>query len=126
MLFLNKIPANIAALMPILIAVLCIVVPVIILAIVVLVKMIIKSKKRSKLVEEAASSDYEDLFGGHANIKDIQVNMSRVIVEVKNLDLVKLDDLKAKNMGVLISGNVVKCANQDFANMVAASLKNQK
>ena len=45
-------------------------------------------------------------------------NLSRVTVEVKDLELVQLDDLKAMGVGVMITGNVVKCSSQSFADQV--------
>ena len=40
--------------------------------------------------------------------------MSRVAVEVKDLELVNLEGLKALQIGVLIMGNTVKCSSKEL------------
>ena len=50
--------------------------------------------------------------------------MSRVNVTVKDLELVDFDKLKSMNMGVLVVGNVVKCASSEFVALVEVNLKN--
>ena len=49
--------------------------------------------------------------------------MSRVNVTVKDLEKVDFDKLKELNMGVLVVGNVVKCASAEFAALVEQNNK---
>ena len=51
------------------------------------------------------------------------VVLSRVNVEVKDIEKVNLEELKNQGIGVLISGNKIKCSNQEFADKVNNSLK---
>ena len=113
--------ANDTNLVPIFIALICITVPVIILALIIFIKMIVKNMKKMRAAKEEV--DYEILFGGKDNIVSIEVVLSRVNVEVKDVDKVQLDELKNQGIGVLISGNMVKCSNQSFADKVNNSLK---
>ena len=48
--------------------------------------------------------------------------MSRVNVTVKDVDKVDFDKLKELNMGILVVGNVVKCASADFVALVENNL----
>lgn len=107
---------------PILFPLLCIFVPVIILLIVVLVKKAIKEVKRSRKLKATAGFDYEVYFGGSENIENIEIKMSRVNVTVKDVDQVNFDKLKELNMGILVVGNVVKCASSEFVSMVENNL----
>lgn len=110
-----------AALAPILIALLAVTVPVIIIAIIIFIKLIVKQAKRMREAKDEVG--YEEYFGGADNITNIEVVLSRVNVTVKDLEKVKLEDLKNLGMGILVSGNVVKCANQEFADKVSKQLK---
>lgn len=107
---------------PILFPLLCIFVPVIILLFVVLIKKIVKSVKRSRDFKKNAGFDYEVYFGGSENIENVEIKMSRVNVTVKELEKVDFDKLKELNMGILVVGNVVKCASAEFVAAVESSL----
>ena len=107
--------------LPILIALCVITVPVIVLAIIIFIKQIVKASK--KMNKKVINFDYEAYFGGKDNIENIEVVMSRVNVTVKDLEKVQLEELKNQGIGLLISGNVVKCSNQDFADKVSKQLK---
>ncbi len=95
----------------------CCLIPIIGLVLFAFVKMMIKQRKKmhKKPVTKLA---YVDYFGGADNILQMSKNLSRVTVEVKDLELVQLDDLKAMGVGVMITGNVVKCSSQSFADQV--------
>lgn len=103
---------------PLLIAFLCVFVPVIILLIVVIIMKCSKAIKKGQSKKAHAGLDYEAYFGGADNIENIEVKMSRVNVTVKDLEQVDFDKLKELNMGVLVVGNVVKCASAEFAALV--------
>lgn len=117
---------NTTSLVPILLAVVLISVPVIVLAVIVFVKLIVKNAKKQKTHKKYQNFDYQSYFGGEDNIENVEVVMSRVNVTVKELDLVKLEELKALGMGILVVGNVVKCANQEFADKVESAISQGK
>ena len=112
-----------AALVPILIALIAVVVPVIILLIIITIKFIIKQTKKART--KVDDFNYETYFGGADNITNVEIKLSRVNVTVKDLEKVQLEDLKNQGMGILVVGNVVKCANQEFADKVAKKLANK-
>lgn len=107
---------------PILFPLLCIFVPVVILLFVVLIKKIAKSIKKSHDFKKNAGFDYEVYFGGSENIENIEIKMSRVNVTVKDVEKVDFDKLKELNMGILVVGNVVKCASAEFVSLVESGL----
>lgn len=108
---------------PVLIAVLVILIPVLILTLVVLIKFIIKNVKKSKAYKNSNSFDYEELFGGKDNIINVNVNMTRVNLEVKDVDKVKIDTLKTLGIGVLIAGSTIKCSSEQLAKEVSSKIK---
>ena len=55
-------------------------------------------------------------------IENVEIKMSRVNVTVKDLEKVDFDKLKELNMGILVVGNVVKCASAEFVAAVESSL----
>lgn len=112
-----------AELFPILFSVLVIFVPVLILLIIVIIKFIMKNVRKNKEQKKNLLFDYEDYFGGNSNIINIDVKMSRVNVTVKDLELVKLDELKNQGMGILVVGNVIKCSSSKFAEMIENKTK---
>lgn len=109
--------------LPIIIFACIIFVPIIILAIIVAIKQIRKAVIRNKNLKENNNQDYKEYFGGTDNIENIEVVLSRVNVTVKDLDKVNLQALNDKGIGILVVGNVVKCASQEFADMVSKTLK---
>ena len=62
----------------------------------------------------------EDLHND--NIVSMNVNMNRVTVEVKDINAVSFDGLRNLGVGVLISGNTVKCSSQEFAKIVSEEM----
>ena len=107
---------------PILFPLLCVFVPVIILLFVVLIKKLIKEVKRTRKFKKNSGFEYEGYFGGSENIENVEIKMSRVNVTVKDVDKVDFDKLKELNMGILVVGNVVKCASADFVAAVESNL----
>jgi hypothetical protein len=118
-LFLVQIDPELYAL---LFPILCIFIPVVLLAIFVIIKKIVKSVKRTTKMKANTGVDYEAYFGGHDNIVNIEIKMSRVNVTVKDVDKVDFEQLKTMNMGVLVVGNVVKCASSEFVALVETNL----
>ena len=99
------------------IAVGCFFVPIFVLTMVVCIKTLVKAIKKNheagKRLAAADNSHYE-LFGGNDNIISIKKEMTRVAVEVKDLEQVNLEGLKALQIGVLIMGNTVKCSSKEL------------
>lgn len=107
---------------PILIPILCIFIPVVILAVVVFIIRIKNYTKSVKRNNRNSGIDYEAYFGGSDNIANIEIKMSRVNVTVNDLEKVDFDKLKEQNMGVLVVGNVIKCASAEFVSIVERNL----
>ena len=104
--------------MALIICLCCFLIPVVTLALVVFVKMLIKAIKNNHRIKKEEIVDvqtkYLSLFG-EDNIISVSKNMTRVSVEVKDLDKVNFDGLKNLNVGILITGNVIKCSSKEFA-----------
>lgn len=99
------------------IAVGCFFVPIFVLTMVVCIKTLVKAIKKNNAAKvrlSNANNEHYELFGGNDNIISIKKEMTRVAVEVKDLDLVNLDGLKALQIGVLIMGNTVKCSSKEL------------
>lgn len=101
------------------IALLCFIIPVMILSIVVIIKKIIKLCRRpkSKKSKSNLSKDKFLALFGKDNVISVDSVMTRVIVEVNDLDLVNIEELKKLNIGVLITGNVIKCSSEEYAEL---------
>lgn len=107
-----------------------IVVPILILAVVASIIAIKKRKKNFKLSKDikidydaVQTNELRDLFGVD-NIIDVSVDMSRVTVEVKDIDLVDAKGLQEYGAsGILLVGNKVKCSFKDDADNIANILK---
>lgn len=94
-------------------------IPIFILVMVVFIKILIKHFRRvSKAKKSSSNKKYLDYFGGADNVMSVTKNLSRVTVEVKSLELVDLEALKSDNIGVMITGNTIKCSSQKFADQV--------
>ncbi len=76
---------------------------------------IMRKYKKNQFTETEDQRKNELLLAfGDNNIVSINKEMSRVIVEVKDVDLVKPEELKRLGANsVYIAGNVVKCSYQD-------------
>lgn len=96
---------------------------------------IVALKRRNKLSQSQKAEIAKDtdttqselffgLFGGKSNITAVSSEMSRVSVQVKDLNTVLLEDLKAQGAtGILVVGNTVKCAFGDRAAYIYNLLK---
>ena len=104
------------------ICMICFLVPVTILSFIVVIKKAIRllsKSPRAKLTKTNLSKDkFLSLFGND-NIVSIDTVMTRVIIEVKDVDLVNLEELKKLNVGVLIVGNTIKCSSEEYANLLS-------
>ncbi len=100
------------------IAGICFLVPIVVLSIIVVIKKIIKiARKTKKPAKPNLSKDAFLALFGKDNVLSVDTVMTRVIVEVKDVDLVNFEELKKLNIGILITGNVVKCSSEEYANL---------
>ena len=107
---------------------LCTFVPIFILAIVAVVIRIVKTAKLAKgyKVNKGNEELKEILLEafGENNIESVEVEMSRLTITVKDIDLVNPEILKANGAnGVLLMGNKVKCSFGDKAEEICNLLK---
>lgn len=107
--------------LPLVIALILMIVPIAILLFVAVLKFIIKTIKRNtkKVTSvEDEKNKYLVLFGEN-NIISLSCNMNRVTVEVADINKVSFDGLRNLGVGVLISGNTIKCSSAKFASIFA-------
>lgn len=88
------------------------------------IKMASKYKKNNAYVDEGLKNNLIEAFGKQENIIEVEVEMSRLTVTVKDIDLVNPDSLKENGAnGVLLMGNKVKCSFGDKAEEISKLLK---
>lgn len=104
--------------------------PIAVLIVFAFVKMVLRLKNVSKNYENNHQNQDElkdelvNAFGGEENIVNVQNEMNRVIVEVRDIELVKGEELqKLGATGVLLVGSTVKCGFGDRAQEVYELLK---
>lgn len=117
---LNILEFSGADMIALLIALACMVVPVVVLLFVAVTKLVIKNVKRNRKTVETpddVKNKYLALFG-QDNIISISKNLNRVTIEVNDVEKVSLDGLRNLGVGVLISGNIIKCSSAEFANTI--------
>ena len=78
------------------------------------VKTVIKQVKMNKKYKNIEAT-YLPIFGGIDNISRIERQLNRVLVEVKDINLVSIADLQGLNVGTQITGNVIKCSSKEMA-----------
>lgn len=109
----------------------CVVVPIFALLIVSFVIALVKriklakkyNPKKKNIVDDNVKTLLIEAFGEN-NIENVSVEMSRLTVEVKDVDIVNPDKIKeAGANGVLLVGNKVKCSFGDKAEEVCNLLK---
>ncbi len=114
----NNNPSEELAKLAFIIAGLCFLIPIVVLSIIVVIKKIVKiAKKTKKPAKPNLSKDAFLALFGKDNVISVDTVMTRVIVEVKDVDLVNFEELKKLNIGILITGNVVKCSSEEYANL---------
>ena len=75
---------------------------------------VIKQVKMNKKYKNLQAT-FVPIFGGIENIERIERQLNRVLVEVKDITQVSIEDLKALNVGTQITGNVIKCSSKEMA-----------
>lgn len=103
---------------PFLIAAACLIIPVVLLLLIVFVKQLIKRIKKLSNSNNNSNVQYLDFFGGNENIISVTKNLTRVTVEVVDLEKVNLEKLRELGIGVFITGNVIKCSSAEFAEQI--------
>lgn len=78
------------------------------------VLVVIKQIKMNKKFKNV-NATYLPIFGGLDNIKRIERQLNRVLVEVVDMSSVNIEDLKALNVGTQITGNIIKCSSKEMA-----------
>ncbi len=98
----------------------CCFIPICILVIICFIKTIIKHHKKVKKFNKKKLNDidYLSYFGSSDNIISVSKNLSRVTVVVKTIEDVNLEALKNSGMGVMVTGNTIKCSSQAFADQI--------
>lgn len=99
----------------------CCFIPIFVLVIVCFIKLILKHHKKVSSFKKANNTPkYLEYFGGDDNVINVSKNLSRVTIEVKDVELVNLNALKEQGIGVMITGNTIKCSSQTFADQIQA------
>lgn len=113
--------ASFHEMLPLIIALGILVIPTVILLFVVVVRLIIKHIKRNRKPKLSNEEIKNKFFApiGEDNIVSVNVVMRRVTIEVKNLNKVDFDGLRALGVGVMVTGNVLKCSSEEFANSLS-------
>ena len=112
--------ATFQEMLPLIIALGILVIPTLILLFVVVGKLLIKNIKRNKKKVESKDDIKNKYLApfGECNVLAVSVVMTRVTVEVSDISKVDFDGLRNLGVGVLISGNVIKCSSKEFANSI--------
>lgn len=74
-------------------------------------------KHRSRVIKQKKQIAYLDYFGDD-NVISVSKNLTRVTVVVKDVEKVDLEQLKQLGIGIMITGNTIKCSSQAFADQV--------
>ncbi|MBO7078723.1 MAG: PTS transporter subunit EIIB [Bacilli bacterium] len=92
--------------------------------IVAIVKNTKKANQRKKIIEsEGKNLELIEAFG-EANIKDVEMEMSRITITVKNIEIVNADRIKELGAsGVLLVGDKVKCSFKENVEEIYNELK---
>lgn len=97
----------------------CCFVPIFVLVMICFIKLLIKHRKKvSNFNKTKNNPKYLDYFGGDENVISVSKNLSRVTIEVKEVEKVNLNSLKEQGIGVMITGNTIKCSSQSFADQI--------
>lgn len=78
------------------------------------IKTVIKQVKMNKKYKNV-NATYLPIFGGIENVERIERQLNRVLVEVKDITKVSIEDLQGLNVGTQITGNVIKCSSKEMA-----------
>ena len=91
-----------------------------------LVAFVIALVKRTKISKNVKSENNEDLISafGSGNIKEVNMEMSRITVTVNDVEIVNAERIKELGAsGVLLVGNMVKCSFKENVEEIYNDLK---
>lgn len=96
-----------------------------IVAAIVIIVIVMNRKPKSKIkVDDEFINNIIEYYGGKDNIGVISVDNARLKVEVKDLDLVNLEQLKANSeAGVFVTGNIIKTLFKFDSKLIKASIE---
>ncbi|MBQ9448557.1 MAG: hypothetical protein IJU60_01620 [Acholeplasmatales bacterium] len=79
-------------------------------AAIVIIFLCVKKKREPKIiVDETFVNNLVEYLGDIKNVKEVNVDNGRLKIEVNDLDLVKLDEIKSLALnGIFVTGNVIK------------------
>jgi phosphotransferase system IIB component len=103
-----------------------IIVPVV-LVLSLVVFLILKNKKGNKKIKIDAEfiNNLVDILGGKENVLSVTNENGRIKFELEDLELAKLEDLKAlSNSGVFVTNNTVKTLFPHDAKTISNAIKN--
>lgn len=81
-----------------------------------LIQIIVRQVKRNKRAKGIVPfSDALEIFGGADNIVSTERQLNRIMVKVIDKKLVNFEALKEMNVGTQITGNIIKCSNEELA-----------
>lgn len=112
-----------------LILLLCIIIPIAILFIVAItlwIRRLVITAKKGKIANQEPLDNLEllSMFGGQENIVSVTKEMSRISVEVIDIEAVKAEKIKEYGAsGILLVGNCVKCSFQELSNNIYEMLR---
>lgn len=98
------------------------IIPILVLSVIVLIKIIIK-RSHLKSVSVSKTNELLPIFGGQENILSVKRDLTRVSIEVKDLEVVDMEKLKGLNVGTLIVGNTIKCSSEEIAKAFESYIK---
>ena len=101
----------------------CFTIPIFTLLIIVVIKQILKHAKRDKRNQVNVGVNYLSMFGPSDNIVSVHTEMNRAIIEVVDVSLIDKEKLKELNIGIMISGNVIKCSSEAMVDALNKELK---
>ncbi|XMB66224.1 LPXTG cell wall anchor domain-containing protein [Mycoplasmatota bacterium zrk1] len=82
-------------------------------------------KKKELIVDDLLISNILSIISLE-NIKEITSEISRVKIEVFDLEIIDFDELKSISNGVFISGNNVKVMFKDSADEIVKAIENKR
>ncbi len=101
---------------------------ILVLALVAVIVAIVKNTKKAnqrkkKIESEGRNLELIEAFG-ESNIKDVEMEMSRITITVKNVEIVNAEKIKELGAsGVLLVGDKVKCSFKEKVEEIYNELK---
>lgn len=99
-----------------------------VIAAIVIIVIVMNRKPKSKIkVDDEFIDSIISYYGGSNNIGTITVDNARLKVEVNDLDLVDLEQLKANSeAGVFVTGNIIKTLFRVDSQTIKSAIEKRK